>query len=146
MRSIRRVALTGAAIMALLGMGSGVASAQAKASAEQVDGIYFAGHGSGTLSKASGGFEAWDYDGTDPQFYYISGKVDCYTEDVAAGTAVFSATITKGDLKNRTITFWLYDSQTNAPDRFGYQIDGRNCTGTPTNVRNIEPGGYITIK
>ena len=100
MRSVRRLAVTGAVVATLMGtVGVGVASAQVKASAEQVGGIYFAGHASGATSKASGGFEARDYEGTTGReygFYYISGKVDCYSENLGAGTAVFSATITKG--------------------------------------------------
>ena len=40
MRSIRRIGVTGATVVALMGMGMGVASAQSKASAEQDGGIY----------------------------------------------------------------------------------------------------------
>ncbi len=146
MQPLRRLAVTGALVTALMGtVGAGVASAQVKFSAEQVGGIYLAGHASGPSSKASGGFEAWDYDATDSRFYYISGKVDCYSENVAAGTAVFSATITKGDLKGQSITFWLNDSRTAVPDSFGYAIGVKNCPPTQQNVKAIESGGYITI-
>ena len=151
MRSVRRLAVTGAVVATLMGtVGVGVASAQVKASAEQVGGIYFAGHASGATSKASGGFEARDYEGTttgrEYGFYYISGKVDCYSENLGAGTAVFSATITKGDLKGESITFWLSDPRTGKPDSFGYAVDVSGCPLTPQNVKLIEPDGYITIK
>ncbi len=148
MKPLRRLAVMASAVAVLMGtVGVGVASAKASGSAEQVGGIYFAGHASGTLTKASGGFEAWDYDNTEVLFDYISGKVLCYSEDTVAGTAVFTADITKGDLKGQTITFWLYDSRTTAPDSFGYAVDaGAPCTGTPQNVKPIEADGYITIK
>jgi len=135
--------VTAAVVAAMMGsVGVGAASANASGSAEQVGGIYFAGHASGSLTRASGGFEAWDYDGNEPLFDYISGKVDCYAEP-SAGKAVFSATITKGDLRG-PITFWL-DTTTN-PDRLGYTVGRSGCPVNQENMKNIESGGSITVK
>ncbi|ACV76900.1 hypothetical protein Namu_0481 [Nakamurella multipartita DSM 44233] len=153
MRSIRRIGVTGATVVALMGMGMGVASAQSKASAEQDGGIYFAGHASGSLTKASGGFEVYDTGPTDYEpWEYLSGKVICYSQNAAATKAVFTARVTKGDLdKAKTITFWFNDSDAPVmPNSFGYAVDvpGAPCTGTPQNVKSIEDGEgyYIDIR
>lgn len=149
MRGIRRIAVTGVAVVAMMGMGVGVASAQTKFSVE-VGGVYIAGHASGSLTKASGGFEAYDDEAVDhePRFDYISGKVYCYSEDLDEGTAVFGADITKGDITDKYILFWLDDGGQSG-DQLEYEIYDQKVpctTAAPGDPVDIDEGGYITIK
>ena len=134
MRSVRYLAITAAAVVALMGTaGIGVASAKANGSAELANGTELAFHASGTPRKNSGGFESYG-----SSLGYISGKVSCYTED--GTTAAFTATITKAtdtSLIGHPITFWLVDGPT---DQFGYLLDTKTCTGLAQNLQNVTEG------
>ena len=139
MRSIRRLGITAAAVVALMGtVGVGVASAKSNGSAELANGTELAFHASGTPVKNSGGFESYG-----SSLGYISGKVSCYTE--SGNTAAFTATITKATDKSLIgdpITFWLVDGAT---DQFGYLLGATTCTAPARNLQNVTEG-YIQIR